>query len=517
MLKTLLPLTSAALAGLAGAQTTEAPSTIAQRLGLNGYEEVELTLAGYPGAHASARLVHGGVEHWIELSPSSVRDVDFQLIEQRDGDTYVQVPTQAPLTYRGIAPTLGAAQVAASWLEDGLYARLLLEDGSSLWIEPLAGRADGAGFDEYVLYRDGDVADHGRTCGTGEAQRVTAGQTPLVAPTATGQVTVGGTVKVAELGVDCDFEYFQDYGSTAATQAQVESVINTMNLQYENEVGITHEITTIIVRTTSNDPYSSTNANTLLNQFVNHWNSSQGSVQRDVAHLFTGKSIQGGVIGIAYLSVICNSSFGYGLVWSDCCGSFASKTDLSAHELGHNWSADHCSCSNPAYTMNPFLTAANRFSPTQTIPQVINYSNGLGCLTTGGGGGGGGNCDNVAYGTNFGGANIGTLSSTTDGQLGGTWTGSYSGFDPNAVGRFIAAGNQATISFGDGTILVNYTNPTVDLNITTNGSGGGAVNVNVPNNPALAGLTAYTQVGFLDASFASGYAFSNGLAVTFCN
>ena len=65
--------------------------------------------------------------------------------------------------------------------------------------------------------------------------------------------------------------------------ARIESVINTMNLQYESEVGISHSITTILVRTTSNDPYSSSDAVTLLNQFRNHWNSSQGSIQRDVA------------------------------------------------------------------------------------------------------------------------------------------------------------------------------------------------------------------------------------------
>lgn len=32
------------------------------------------------------------------------------------------------------------------------------------------------------------------------------------------------------------------------------------------------------------------------------------------------------------------------------------------YELGHLWAAVHCSCSNPASTMNPFITAINRFT-----------------------------------------------------------------------------------------------------------------------------------------------------------
>ncbi|MHC4894324.1 MAG: M12 family metallo-peptidase, partial [Planctomycetota bacterium] len=183
------------------------------------------------------------------------------------------------------------------------------------------------------------------------------------------------------------FEYFSDYGTVAATENRINSIIDTMNLQYENEVAITHQITTIIVRSSSNDPYSSFDAGNFLGQFRSHWINNQQSVQRDVAHLFTGKNLNGGTIGVAYLGAICSTNLGYGLVESDCCGSFATKTDLSAHELGHNWNADHCSCSSPNYTMNPFLTAANRFSPTQTIPAMINYAANRPCLDDGSTGG----------------------------------------------------------------------------------------------------------------------------------
>ena len=101
--------------------------------------------------------------------------------------------------------------------------------------------------------------------------------------------------------------------------------MNSVNVQYEDEVNLTHEITTIIVRSSSSDPYTTTNAETFLDQFKDEWNSNQGSISRDVAHLFTGKSIQGGTIGIAWLGVVCFTNSAYGLVESDCCGSLVAR------------------------------------------------------------------------------------------------------------------------------------------------------------------------------------------------
>ena len=77
----------------------------------------------------------------------------------------------------------------------------------------------------------------------------------------------------------------------------------------------------------------------------------QTGVQRDVAQLFTGRNLDGSVIGIAYPGGIC-TNFGYNLVQNY--GNLGCATDLSAHELGHNWSAGHCSCGG--HTMNPSIT-----------------------------------------------------------------------------------------------------------------------------------------------------------------
>ena len=385
---TLLP--ALCVASIAGALSAQTPSQAADALGLSHADVIHVQLTGYPGSDATATFELEGTPHLIELESFSIRTSGFRLVEQREGDVYVDVVPQVPLTYRGFAPTMPDSHVRASWLGDGLHARIRLEDGSDLWIEPLQDKVLGASQDAHALYRSTDVIPGYGTC----AADVMSGGSQFENSGRQGDVNTlkAGTLTYAELALDADFEYYQSKGSsTANTTANMENVINAMNSQYEADCSITHYISHVIVRTTNNDPYSSTSAGTLLNQMTSHWYNQQGSVQRDVAELFTGKNISGSTIGIAWLGGVCNSS-GYNVVQSDCCGGLAAKTDLSAHELGHNWAAGHCSCTS--FTMNSFLTAANRFT-NGTINTITNWADNHGCVNgnnpdPGGGGGGGG-------------------------------------------------------------------------------------------------------------------------------
>ena len=42
---------------------------------------------------------------------------------------------------------------------------------------------------------------------------------------------------------------------------------------------------------------------------------------RDLVQLFTGKEVQGDIIGLAYLGEVCNLGFAYSLVQSDFNGA----------------------------------------------------------------------------------------------------------------------------------------------------------------------------------------------------
>ncbi|HZL99522.1 MAG TPA: M12 family metallo-peptidase, partial [Planctomycetota bacterium] len=190
--------------------------------------------------------------------------------------------------------------------------------------------------------------------------------------------------KVCEIACDADVEFYtKNASSIAGTQTDIENVLNAVEAIYQADVGIVYTVTTIIVRTVESDPYSVTSPGSLLNQFSNHWNSNQGAIPRDVAHLFTGKNLDGSTIGIAQLNVICNKSAAYGLSQSKYTGSMLYRAGLTAHELGHNWSAQHCNGASDCAIMCSGLGGCtgdvNSFGEGEKA-QIINKKNSVGCL-----------------------------------------------------------------------------------------------------------------------------------------
>lgn len=337
-----------------------------------------------------------GAESTITLRPHSVRAAGYVVQAQLGDGTYVELEPTPERTYRGSVDGIEGSVVAASLTDDGVRMRIIMPDDSERWIEPARGVVAGAAANQYVYYTDADVLDTERSCAIvdgGENKKAEHHHHDLRAHTHDIEHAVASVAGVqgpfiTELAIDADFEYFLRYGSVGAVEDQINSIINTVNVQYERDLNIRHVITTIIVRTAEPDPYSSSDAATLLNQFRNHWVVSQGAVQRDMAQLFTGRALNNTVIGVAWrgesgTQTVCGS-FGYSVVESDCffsCNNFAAKTDLSAHELGHNWGADHCPCSNPAYTMNATITSANRFHSEESIPEMEAYRNTRTCIS----------------------------------------------------------------------------------------------------------------------------------------
>lgn len=346
---------------------------VLQTLGLSQGQVLRLETPAAGEGSFTVPIDFNGAADLIELHPHSIRSAShFQVLEHLDDGSYVRIPDPVARTYRGTLVGHPGSVVAGSLLDDGLHVRIRLAEGEDWWLEPVATRVPGASLEAHVLYSSSDVLDRGHRCGAdllsdNQGKNLGGGGGEIYGP--------GSSVEIAELALDCDWEYYNIWGSSSGTVDAVELVIGTMNPQYEYEVDITHELTTIIVRTSSNDPYTTSDPGNLLNQFRSHWNSTKGGVTRDVAELFTGRNLDGSVIGIAWLSVVCNTGWAYSVVQH--LSALSSRTDLSAHELGHNWSSGHCSCSG--YTMNSSLTSANRFT-VGSENAIRGYANGVGCL-----------------------------------------------------------------------------------------------------------------------------------------
>lgn len=353
-------------------------------LGLQRSEVGALRLLGVSQERVGVAIELPGSPLVLDLTRHSVRAENFEVRAQVHDGSWVVLEPEPVRTFRGTVYGEPGAQVAASWMDDGLHARIQHADGSETWLEPLADKVVGASATSHVAYRTEDVLESGGLCDadllggsvSAPSTDVTVGQRP--ADPDSGGVVSAAANNTAELACDADYEFFQNWGSTGAVQNRIEAVINTVNLQYESEVDISHAITTILIRTSSNDPYTKKPADQLLFEFRAEWLNNQGSVQRDVAHLFTGRALAGSTIGIAWVGVVCDENLGYSLVESDFDNNFACSTDLSAHELGHNWGAGHCSCTS--YTMNAYITCANQFSPSATIPVIEAYRDSQSCF-----------------------------------------------------------------------------------------------------------------------------------------
>jgi hypothetical protein len=170
-------------------------------------------------------------------------------------------------------------------------------------------------------------------------------------------VSAAATHKVVEVSSDADSEWFSAHGSNS--NAEIVAVLDAVEVIYKRDLGVDFDLVSQNVFTSSS-PYSSTNASTLLGQFRSYSLTNQHLGSADLYHLFTGKEIDGSTVGIAYVGVLCSSSsFSYGLSQNY---NRAILTQIVAHELGHNFNANHDTSSPDPGIMAPSVSGATAFS-----------------------------------------------------------------------------------------------------------------------------------------------------------
>jgi hypothetical protein len=318
------------------------------------------------------RVELGGRLVTAELEPNDIRSPDFELLVD-DGNSITKVPTPDSVTFIGRVLGLPESRVAGSVVEGRLRATISLDEHDhELWgIEAVREFDLTAGATEHVVYTTHDANVPGISCGTDHTHWQSTG----------GSSAESSVLKLAEIAIDCDLEYYQRNGSNVTTtQNAVTALMNAIDAIYQRDLEIQYTVTTILVRTVRT--YTNTDMGNLLGEFQNRWNSQHGSIQRDVAHLFTGKGSFSGVVGIAYLGVICNLGSAYGV--DKAFSSFATNVGLICHEAGHNWNAPHCNSSNPCNIMCSGLGGCSRtlnsFAPV-SINTIVNFKNSRSCLS----------------------------------------------------------------------------------------------------------------------------------------
>ncbi len=166
----------------------------------------------------------------------------------------------------------------------------------------------------------------------------------------------GATLNL-DLGAVADFEFSQSFGG--GTEAALIDRFNRVDGIYSAELGVQISVAQIDIFTDDTDPFSGTDAGTLLNQLGNYRSATPAQRAQGLTHLFTGRNLDTSTVGIAFVGALCNSFAGAGL--SE--GRRGPLTDslIAAHEIGHNFGADHDGDPNGQCPDTPetFLMAAS--------------------------------------------------------------------------------------------------------------------------------------------------------------
>ncbi|MBL9148906.1 MAG: hypothetical protein JNM94_09460 [Phycisphaerae bacterium] len=370
----------------------------------------------------------GGRLHTISGELFTLRSPDCQVIVDEGNGKMVSIPLSPPRTFRGQVNDVPGSGLAMS-LIDGTLAGLIEIPGEGMYyVQPARDLDPSFPASAHIVYRTGDVLPNPEMrCGNDMVdlalpqwkidqaanEASDPGQFPAQPPaggSAGGAAggsggneggIAGATPQIAEIAFDADFEFYNKNGNSVTnTVNDIELVMNGVDFIYDRDVNIGYEFTTFVVRTSSADPYTTLVIEDQLCEFREQWNIvPEIDIQRDIAQLFTGKSLTSTAIGLAWLGVVCNQpgaactsgfgNLGYSTVESRFSLILANRQAVSAHEIGHNWNAQHCDGNGDCHIMCATLGACDGIAGSNLkfgageVTQIVDFKNSVSCDQTG--------------------------------------------------------------------------------------------------------------------------------------
>lgn len=424
LLLTLLSFVDTTLAAPPESDSAEAQRN--QSLSINTSQLVDVAVIESTPFYSLVQTQINGQVVLLYLEPYTLRSPNFEVWTTLPNGTTQKLAAPPSRTVHGTIIGWDSTIVVGS-LNNGQFSGRIKTASLGTWIvQPLSSITPDAPQSAHVCYSAADVLPTGHVCGVSDRPRPagriaqhppshpeehpsppggpsTPGPTPSPdvhpTPDTPGPLPLG-LGNVCEIAFDADFEFFQlNNSSVAETIDDIERVMVDVDEIYRSQTGISYIVNRILVRTAEPDPYTTLDHEALTNQFRSEWENNQPG-ERDVAHLMTGKNINGGTIGFAFIGEICNRDGiihdgAYGFSQSRYTSNMALRVGLTAHELGHNWNATHCAeidngqCPTSFPPTCGIMCACNgscNGSVTTfgqpNIDQIVEHRNSRGCLGT---------------------------------------------------------------------------------------------------------------------------------------
>jgi PKD repeat protein len=330
------------------------------------------------------QLQLGTAYDWdIHLYPYDIRTPEYQLrVSTENG--IIALPKGKSKTFRGYFQD-GSGEVRLT-IDEGFINGFFHKEGATIFIESANRFEPGLGNDVFVVYDEKDVIpSENNECAVLEAE----GFGKKNIPDDHDHEKVVGECYTVEIALASDFSMFNQFGTVAGTESATLAVLNNVQTNYDDDFDdeVQFFVSSQFVSSCfSCDPAvwsNSTDPFVLLPNFRTWGNSGGfGGASFDVASLWTNRNFDGSTIGLAYVGVICSNSR-YNVL-EHYTGNAPSLRVLQAHELGHNFDADHTNFNGNTTIMAPFINITNDWAPISVteisnhIAAVANFGN---CLS----------------------------------------------------------------------------------------------------------------------------------------
>jgi len=363
---------------------------------LRTFTEVNLALPQGNPDRFEIGLTIAGKHRLVSAARRSLRAAAFTLFVPDEHGALEPQPAPPVRTYRGLVDGEPERGVALQLVDGALCGLIDLGDAGVFMVQPASDFAAGQPVGRHVIYDTRDVIPRDVRCGN-DLVKLGVPDWIVDGPKDQGSGGVAGEQpQIVEIAFDADFDFFIKNGASVTnTVNDIELIMNGVDFIYDRDVNIGFEFTTIVVRSTIDDPYSAADAEGKLCEIRNLWNAApESGIQRDVAQLYTGKNLDGGTIGLAWLGVICNQggsdcggpgNLAYSIVESRFTTILSYRQALSAHELGHNWNAQHCDGNGDCHIMCSSTGSCNGINGANLkfgageVAQIVAFKSSVSC------------------------------------------------------------------------------------------------------------------------------------------